>query len=175
MKHLSTCLITWLLVAQVFGQNNLFLPFGQSPEEVRTFLNSRDYIQGVEEDREMLSLRARLDEHKQVEYVFDEQGVLYATTVTRNYQSRRDADDIQDEVLEYMDIVSQGQIRKTVDDNITCYTALADSRVIKLFVIELQDSRTLTLTSISRQHGPALTEEDLYYENDLLQRRFISN
>ena len=74
-----------------------------------------------------------------------------------------------------MNVVSQGQMRKKNEGDLTCHTAVSDSRVIKLFVLEHDDGRTLTLTSLSRLHGPPLNEEDLYYEDDILNRRFISN
>lgn len=157
------------------GQNNFFLPFGQTSEEVKSFLYSRDYVRDVEEDIELQSLRVQLDDHKQVEYAFDERGVLYATTITRQYDRVKDAKDIEQEVLEYMGVISSGQVSRNAEGPLTCHTAVSDSRVVKLFVLEHEDGRTLTLTSLSRLHGPPLAEDDLYYESDILNRRFISN
>ncbi|MDP5171134.1 MAG: hypothetical protein NWR72_12890 [Bacteroidia bacterium] len=175
MKQFSILFIHLLSLPLVQGQNNFFLPFGQSPDEVRTFLQSRDYVDGVEEDSELRSLRVKLDPDKQVEYAFDSNGVLYATTITRQYRKKRDAAEIEAEVLEYMQVVSQGQMKKKTEGPLTCHTAIVDTRVIKLFVLEHSDGKTLTLTSLSRQYGPPLDEEDLFYEDDILNRRFISN
>lgn len=175
MKTLSLSLVLLLALSPTQGQNNFFLPFGQSSEEVKSFLYSRDYVSTVEEDSDLQSLRVQLEDNKQVEYAFDDRGVLYATTITRQYQRTRDAKAIEAEVLEYMNVVSNNQMTKTSEGPLTCHTAVSDSRVIKLFVLEHQDGRTLTLTSLSRLHGPPLNEEDLYYEEDILNRRFISN
>ncbi len=175
MKSLSFTLVLLLALSSSLAQNNFFLPFGQSTEEVKSFLYSRDYVQTVEEDIDLQSLRVQLDDQKQVEYAFDERGVLYATTITRQYNRRKDAKSIEEEVLEYMEVVSEGQVTKKSEGALTCHTAVADTRVMKLFVFEHQDGRTLTLTSLSRLHGPPLADEDLYYENDILNRQFISN
>ncbi len=174
MKQFSTPLALLLFVSVAHGQNNFFLPFGQSTDEVKSYLVTKDYVNGVQEDAELRSLRVNLDELKHLEYAFNEEGMLYATTVTRHYQSHRAAREIEGEVLEYMKVASQGHIRHVVNGNLTCYTALADTRVIKLFVLEHKTSRTLTLTSMSKLHGPPLDEKDIYYEDDILNKRFIS-
>ncbi len=175
MNQTCTLLILLLSTTLSEGQNNFFLPFGQSPEEVKSFLRSRDYIELVEEDKELRSLRVALDPNKQVEYAFDEKGILYATTITRTYTKRKDAAAIEAEVLEYMQVVSQGQMKRVSEGDLTCHTAMADNRVIKLFVRDHNDGKTLTLTSLSRLHGPPLSEEDLFYEQDILNKRYISN
>lgn len=164
-----------LALSPMPGQNNFFLPFGQTSEEVKSFLYSRDYVQNIEEDIELQSLRVHLDDYKQVEYAFDERGVLYATTITRQYNRVKNAKDIEQEVLEYMAVISSGQVSRSTEGPLTCHTAISVSRVVKLFVLEHEDGRTLTLTSLSRLHGPPLADEDLYYEEDILNNRFISN
>ena len=174
MKHLSTLYMWIMVVTTVAGQNNLFIPFGQTTSEVKSFLNTRDYISNIHEDLEMESVRAVLDEDKHVEYAFN-QGALYATTVTRNYVSRKDAKDVEQNCIDYMGVISRGAIKEVTNENITCFTSVTDSRIIKLFVIDHKKSVTLTLTSLSRQHGPNTEDEDFYYEVELLQKKFISN
>ncbi|MDX1907414.1 MAG: hypothetical protein SF053_10305 [Bacteroidia bacterium] len=175
MKHLSIFTVGLLLSGQIHGQNSLFVPFGLSKHDVISFLNTRDYIRKIEEDADMQSLRAELDENKRVEYVFTEQG-LYATTVTRSYEQRRTAREVEKSVMAYMNTVSQGQVQQShTEEGIVCYTAMADSRVLKLFIQTHEESVTLTLTAMSRNMGPIADLKDFYYEADLLQRRFISN
>ena len=173
----TTILISLLAFGPtMFGQNNLFIPFGKTAEYVKTFLDSRDYIFNIQEDQEMQSVRAVLDrdQSKHVEYVFAE-GTHYATTVTRNYGDRKIARRIQKNCLSYMESVKLGKMKNTTNNNITCYTSIAKERIIKLFVIDHPTSTTLTLTSFSREHGPMVQETDFFYEEDLLQKKYISN
>ena len=174
MKVFYPFLFCLLFTSAAFGQNNLFIPFGQSAEEVKDFLGSRDYIINIHEDLEMQSVRAVLDQDKQVEYVFKE-GSLYAITVTRNYRDRKIGRDILRNCLDYMEYVSKGQMKQTDQDGIICHTAFTESKVMKLFVQQHVESVTITLTSMSRKHGPTLSEEEFFYEEKLLQRHYISN
>ncbi len=174
MKSTFTLLALLLSASFLFGQNNLFIPFGQSKTEVRRYLDSRDYISRVIEDNDMQSLRAQLDSKKHVEYVFKD-GSLYATTVSRQYDDKKVAKEIQKNVLDYMDYISRGALQQNNKDGITVYTVAIDSRIIKLFVQQLSSHTTLTLTSISRDYISTETEAQILYELKLLQKSFISN
>lgn len=175
MKYFSTFFTTLLLISgSAIGQNNLFIPFGQSTEDVKNFLGTRDYIVQIQEDTEMESVRAILDEDKHVEYAFDK-GALYATTVTRNYTDKKSAKEIQKNCLDYMTQIGLDEVKTTSNENIICYTVLTEGRIIKLFVINHPRSTTLTLTSVSRDFGPMIQNQDFFYEIELLQRKFISN
>ncbi|MEZ4829595.1 MAG: hypothetical protein R3C61_25415 [Bacteroidia bacterium] len=174
MKYTSTLALSLLLCLSGTAQNNLFIPFGQSREDVKSFLGTRDYIAQVQEDQEMQSVRAVLDKDKHVEYAF-ENDALYATTVTRNYSDKKTAKEIQKDCLEYMTNVCVEELKANSNDNITCYTAVTEAKIIKLFVISHPRSTTLTLTSVSRNYGPMIQEQDFFYEIELLQRKFISN
>lgn len=174
MKSFSSLLLCLLLYSTCLSQNNLFIPFGQSADDVKQFLGSRDYILNIHEDLEMESVRAVLDQNKHVEYAFRD-GTLYATTVTRNYDNRRTAKEIQKNCLDYMEYISNGNTQLNDNEEIVCYTAITDARVIKLFIQQHTKSTTLTLTSVSRRFGPPMQEDDIFYETDLLQKRFISN
>lgn len=174
-RYYSLPLFLFLSIISV-AQNNMFIPFGQTPEEVMTFLGSRDYIINIHEDLEMKSVRAVLDQNKHVEYAFNEDS-LFATTITRNYKDRKIAKSIQKDCLDYMEYVSKGNTRQTANTEIICFTALTDSRVIKLFIQEHDESVTLTLSSVSLKFSPPTQQDDLYYEDALLQihKSFISN
>ncbi len=174
MKQLFTLLLITCCGMIGFGQNHLFIPFGKTTEEVSAFLKTRDYVQNVHVDEDLKSVRADLDQDKHVEYAFDN-GFLYATTVTRSYENRKTSGDVTRNCLEYMDAISRGSMGHTTKDNVTCYTAVTESRIIKLFVASHKKGETLTLTAVSRQHGPMTEDKDFYYEIELLHNKFTSN
>ncbi|RMG57178.1 MAG: hypothetical protein D6722_25285 [Bacteroidetes bacterium] len=175
MKYIGT-LLACLWLSALPAQTNLFIPFGQTQAEVRDFLNTRDYVLALHEEEDMDRLRAILSSDKQVEYVFH-RGALYATTVTRNYDERRTAREVEKNCLEYMHSLALGGVKETQEKGVLCYSAVSEHRLIKLFVQQHVGSTTLTLTSISRQYCPESLRQDFFYEEDLLarQRPFISN
>ncbi|MCI4671345.1 MAG: hypothetical protein MRZ79_24605 [Bacteroidia bacterium] len=175
MKPTFTLFILLFCSSLLFGQNNLFIPFGQTKAEVRRYLDSRDYISSIVEDKELHSLRAQLDAKKHVEYVFKNE-TLYATTVSRIYNDKKLAKEIQKNVLDYMDYVSgKNGILQNNKNGISVYTIGIDSRVIKLFVQQQTTHTTLTLTSISKDQLPSDDDSKILYELELLQKSFISN
>lgn len=174
MKQLSTLFLISCCMMSAFGQNNLFIPFGKTAAEVRDFLGTRDYVHNVHVDDDLKSVRAELDQNKRVEYAFDN-GYLYATTVTRSYESRKVANEVTSNCLEYMKVISRGTINESSKDNVVCYTAVTEARIIKLFVSSHKKGQSLTLTAVSRHHGPMTEDKDFYYEIELLHDKFISN
>lgn len=175
MKHLYVLAAFLLLLVSARAQHYMFLPFGLKVEEVKSFLASKDYIESIEEDNETHAVRAVMEENRQVEYAF-EAGRLYATTLTRNYRDKQEAKAYERSTLEYMEQVGRGvPVRSGNVDGVQCYTVLADTRIVKLFVQTHAESVTLTLASLSKQFGPANGDFDAYYEDELLQRRFIAN
>ena len=93
----------------LFGQHKLFIEFGQSAKEVKEFLSSRTYVDSVEVDFEMASLRAVLDPSKQVEYGFFA-GKHYSTTITRNYGNRKTAKEVEKNCLNFLNSVKTADI-----------------------------------------------------------------
>lgn len=175
MKPSTTLLCLVFCSSLLFGQNNLFIPFGQTKDEVRRYLDSRDYISVVVEDKDLHSLRAQLGSKKHVEYVFKNE-TLYATTVSKIFDDKKVAKDIQKNVLDYMDYVGgKNGVLQNSKNGITVYTVGIDSRVIKLFVQQATSHTTLTLTSISKDQLPSDDESKILYELELLQKSFISN
>ncbi|MEO0472149.1 MAG: hypothetical protein AAF206_21160, partial [Bacteroidota bacterium] len=174
MKQTFTLVFLCLMTLHLSAQNHLFIPFGQSEEDVKQYLQTRDYIVQVVEDKEVHSLRAEIDQHKHVEYAFDD-GALYATTVTRAYETRRTAQSVLKNCLNYLRSISRADINETTSDNVTVYTTATEHRIIKLFVTSHKRGQTLSLTSVSRHYGPMDQEQDFMYEVELLQRKFISN
>ena len=155
MKPLAIFISLLCLSSALFAQNNLFLPFGQSKEEINRYLYTRDYVQQIVEDNDLAIVRAVLGKYKQVEYAF-RSNTLYATTVSRHYIDRAAAREVQRNVLDYMDYTSRGTLKQETEDKITVYTAMTETRVIK-FVIQASPNQTgvtLVLTSYSRSHAP---------------------
>lgn len=168
MKHFFTLLFSLLITFPLFAQNDWFIPFGQSQEQVREYLSDKDYLVSVREDAGMHRLLASIERDKHIEYVF-EKGSLYATSVSRKYPNKKVSKDILKSCLEYMDLVSAGKIQQKSVGNATCHTTVTHGRVIKLFVIDHPDkSQTLQLTSFSRRHGP-MKNKSLHYEMNLFE------
>lgn len=168
MKYLYVLIFSLLIQTPAIAQNHLFIPFGQTKDEVRSFLTSRDYVNDIVTDDKMGILRAVLEADKHVEYVFEE-GHLYSTSVTRNYANKKSAKEVEKKCLEYMVVTGSKDIKETRSDNRTCHTVVTDNRVIKLFVIEYQKSKTLIFTAVSRKFGPMISKKDYYYEIDLFE------
>ncbi|MEO0582768.1 MAG: hypothetical protein AAF135_11135 [Bacteroidota bacterium] len=177
MKSLVFFISLLTLSSALFAQNNLFVPFGQSKEEVKRYLYTRDYVRQITEDNELRIVRASLGKYKQVEYAFKENN-LYATTVSRHYLDRQDAKEVQRNVLDYMDFTSRGTLKQESEEKLTVYTAMTDTRVIKFVIQQTQTPGvTLVLTSYSRSHSEAGADQD-YYDQRLmsqLSKAFISN
>ncbi len=157
--------------APLRAQNALFVPFGQTNAQVRSYLAEKDYIRVVDEDLELNSLKAKLDVDKEVEYAF-ENGILYAVTMTRRYTNRTVGKEIMTSCLEYLRLISNGSMDQSSKGDITVYTALTTSRVFKLFVTDNSSTYTLALTAISRQNGPMTRDPNFYYEIELLEKKF---
>lgn len=168
MKYVYVVIFSLLIQTSAIGQNHLFIPFGQTKDEVRSFLTTRDYVNDIVVDDKMGTLRAILEADKHVEYVF-EKGHLYATSVTRNYSDKKSAKEVERKCLEYMEVTGSRDIKETHNDNVTCHTVVTENRIIKLFVREYQKSKTLTFTSVSRKFGPMISKKDYYYEVDLFE------
>ncbi len=167
MKQLFTFILSLLLYFPTIAQNDWFIPFGQSQEQVKHYLAGKDYLIQVREDAGMHRLLASIEAEKQIEYVFDK-GTLYATSVSRKYPNKKVAKDILKSCLNYMSLISSDKIEQTNVGNATCYTAVTKARVIKLFVItHPQKTQTLQLTSFSRLHGP-MKDSQMHYELNLL-------
>ncbi|MEL6673159.1 MAG: hypothetical protein AAFR61_13240 [Bacteroidota bacterium] len=151
------------------AQNELFIPFGQNREEVKTFLSTRNYISLLREEVQTQSLRALLHDKKRVEYVFAG-NELYATSVSKSFTSKRRAKLTIRQGLHYMRLTSgKKKIKHTRKGPVTVYTVLNDTRMIKLFVIKHEKKRTVQLTSISLKKGPIQQQHDFYYEVKLMR------
>lgn len=172
MKHLFSLCTCLFLSFPIFAQSEWFIPFGQTENEVKSFLQDKDYLQNVKEEPELNRLLASVEDRKRVEYVF-ERGKLYATSVTRNYEDKKIMREIKNNCLEYMELVSKNQVEETMVGDAVCFTALADKRVIKLFVIPTasRHQHILQLTSYALgSNMPGITP-DLHYENTMLKKK----
>jgi hypothetical protein len=175
MKQLYV-LSLYLLVfcAPVRSQNALFIPFGQTSQQVKDYLSEKEYIRAVQEDQQLHSLKATLEENKQVEYAFED-GMLYAVTMTRRYSNKVVGKEIMNSCLDYMKLISNGATEQTSKGNVTVYTGVTTARVFKLFITEDPTTLTLALSAVSRQHGPMLRDPNFYFEVELLEKKFNGN
>ncbi|MEM6764314.1 MAG: hypothetical protein AAF824_10760 [Bacteroidota bacterium] len=172
MKQTLLSLLLVLSFSIIQAQNDWFVSFGQSPEEVKTFLESKNYFQTIKEDTQLQRMLAVVEDGKQVEYVF-KTGKLYATSVRREYSSKADAKIHIQSTLRYIEHVSSGEIVKTSEGNTTCYTAKAKGRILKLFVIpgKLDEhGQILQLTSINKDQGKTILDNKVFYQSEMMEQ-----
>ncbi len=165
--HLFFALLLVALTYPLQGQSHFFLPFGDRKGDVKTYLESRDYLASLSEDASLNVIHITTKDRKQVEYAFHGRR-LYAITVLNNYRSPKEAQMAQHHVLEYLKGSGAPEITRKGKEPFVCYTALTDLRVLKVFVRQHEDSQSIILTSISRKYGPPMSEEDIYYEKRFL-------
>mgnify|MGYP001203940930 CR=1 FL=1 len=171
MKQIFLVVFTGvLLFSSLLAQNKLFIPFGQSADDVRQFLETRDYVLDIQEHHDLLTMMVDVDEGKRVEYAFDAEGRHYATTVTRTYADARQSIKFRENSLEYMKMVSKNQVERNSYGRIVCHTAVGSESIFKFFVISHGNTQTLQLTSISRSIGPAQRSDLTRYEAKILSK-----
>lgn len=176
MKQISLIFLAGILLCpNLNAQNKLFIPFGKSTEEVKKFLETRDYVHGVVERPVMATLIATVDEGKVVEYAFDTEDKHYATTVSRTYATTKESSKFRESCLEYMKLISKNQIERNNYGRIVCHTAIGKDAILKFFVISHGDTQTLQLTSISRLVGPSLEKDLTHYEEKILNKGFATH
>ncbi|MEL6194521.1 MAG: hypothetical protein AAFR66_20845 [Bacteroidota bacterium] len=172
MKQNLLSFILLLSFCFTFAQNDWFVSFGQSPDEVKTFLEGKNYLQTIQEDTELQRMLAVVEDGKQVEYVF-KSGKLIATSVRREYTSKAEAKIRLQSTLRYMENVSAGEIEKTSEGNTTCYYVKAKGRHLKLFVLPGQidvHGQILQLTAINKEQGKTIPENKFYYDSDMMEQ-----
>jgi len=168
-----TFILACFLTSTAWCQNHLFVPFGQKKDEVRQYLESRDYTQRIISNGEMETLMAIISDEEQVEYVF-EKDKLYAITYLQHYTDLKEAAMSKKNFLEYMKKTDAMEIGVTKEGDISCHTGLNPTRVLKLFVRQHPKGVTLVISSISRFHGPRIEKEDFFYEKELIQKKLAA-
>ncbi len=164
-QTLRFVLCSWFIGVTMVAtaQTNLFLPFGDTRQDVISYLETRDYVKDLTDDQDLNVVRIVLSSRKQVEYAFHG-NQLYAVTVLHNYTDLAEAERATGHLIEYLRSCGAPEIKKTGEGSLTVYTAITSSRVLKVFVRTHSNSKTLILSSISLAHGPDMKEEDFFYE-----------
>lgn len=153
-------------LAEVSAQNPMFVPFGQTRQDVIDFLSMKDYVRGQDSTDDNL-LTQTVSFRQKVHYYFKE-GVLYSIEDERVYDNR----DIADRVIKSCtDYLSQGKKKLRLMSNqggTQKYAAVEDDRLIEL-VVTHQGRRKRRITTIhlratSRWHGPRMETENLVAE-----------
>ena len=135
------------------------------------FLQTRDYLLEVQEDKQLSRMLAVIQEDKKVEYAF-KAGRLFATSLTKNFEDKKEIKERIDNCLRYLEIISKGNVVKTTEGKKTCHTAVTTNRIIKFFVIPMKnDACALQLTAVSRRFGDLKDEEKFFYEIEILQKK----
>ncbi len=156
-----------------YAQNEWFISFGKTTDEVKNYLSSKDYFRLIKEDPEMGRVLAILDEGNQVEYVF-QADKLFATSMRKEYASKTEAKVRMQNCLEYMDAISKEDVVRSTDGPTICYTASAKKRIVKLFVMNDASSKdgaqVLQLTAISSAHADKIGDNKFYTDIGLMAK-----
>lgn len=173
---LSFCLLLTGLAGN--AQNEWFISFGKTKDEVHDYLSEKDYFKFIKIDDQMERVLAVLDEGNQIEYVFHS-GKLFATSMRKEYPSKDEAKQRLQNCLEYMDAISKDDIVRTSEGPSICYTASAKKRIVKLFVMPQSTSKSrgqiLQLTSISSAYAHKMGDNKLYTDTSLMTKKSKKN
>jgi hypothetical protein len=163
-------IITGFFIASLSmrGQNSWFIDFGQSVQDVKAFLGEKHYLREVREDADLQRLLAVIQDDKQVEYAF-KNGKLYATSLSKYYQDKQEARLREESCLNYLNLISNGNVTKGTEGRKESHTVITSSRVIKFFVIPEGDGRLLQLSAFSRLYGDINSDSQFFYELKVLE------
>lgn len=156
--------IPLLLHLSVLAQSPLHIPFGQTLQEVQTFLKSRDYISGIEVDPSMNSITAT-DGRKAVEYRFQDDK-LYAISTSLEYGNKKQADEHFKSCQDYFKRM-KGDGKNFSDPAFDKgYVSLEDARIAQLHSTQNKEDGSVLVSMIitSRNYGPKLETEALARE-----------
>lgn len=164
--------ISWTFTS-LSAQNSWFIPFGQTSDEVRRFLETKDYLKGIQEDKDLQRMLAIILDDKQVEYVFKDDK-LYAISLSKYFGDKAEARLREQSCIKYLDIIGNGQVTKTDEDRRTCYTVVTGNRFIKFFVIPQGEGHVLQITALSRLFGDMNSKDQFMYELKILQEKMTN-
>ncbi|RMG72950.1 MAG: hypothetical protein D6722_04425 [Bacteroidetes bacterium] len=139
----------------------MFLPFGQTSEEVLAYMDARDYAQYVEyiADSGHMQLDVRGQE---VLYVFDED-ILYAVEDQRQFYDKDLADHVVETCLDFMALEERRVRNLDSPSGQSHYATVADDRIIELVVIDQGTRKApdirVRLKVTSRLYGPRMQTE----------------
>jgi hypothetical protein len=170
MKKRFTLLfsLSLLLHLSLCAQSAFHVPFGQSPQEVQTFLESRDYISDIESGPASDTIRARAG-RKLLEYRFEE-NKLYAIRTSHLYLDKKQADEQFKSCTEYF------KLNKCDTKNISdpqfdrSFVSVENSRICQVNVLQNKEDESvlIEMTVISRNFGPR--QETEAYANEISSR-----
>lgn len=149
------------ILPSVFAQNAMFIPFGQSVDEVSEYLYSRDYAQKVDKTLNTEWVNSVSSSQSVVYYFGDD--VLYAIEDTRFYKDRKEAERIVKTCLDFM-ALEKNKVRTLDSENgINHYAVVTNDRLIELIVEngKKNEGANLRLKSTSRLYGPRMKTEDV--------------
>lgn len=166
MKHLFTLLVLILHFSGLMAQNEWFLDFGKNRNEVRAFLQGKDYFEYIDEDEAMQRMLAVVEKGNEVEYVFSEDK-LVAVSVRKEYATKDQSKLHIQSCLDFLDKVSRHKVSRNADGSIVCHTAVSKDCIYKLFVmpsVHLESGQALQLTSINKTQAEKVSDNKFYYD-----------
>ena len=157
------CLFLVLAIASHvgFGQNALFIPFGQSIAEVDSFLESKDYLYEVYFPSDNI-LQAEVHPGRTLRYYFED-GYLFEIEEIRTINNYKLKETVVKGCLDFLKQTEEKvKVLKTngVDSH---YAVAPEDRVLEFTVTETGRRKdrqvSITFTSTSRYYGPRMDTE----------------
>ncbi len=144
-------------------QNVLFLPFGQTREEIKEQFQDKDYVKRVFYGNEIIESQVSFKQKMRYHLKDD---LLYAVEDERQYVNKKEAERVIQACLEYMKMGSRKAHVMSNKGGLTHYALLETNRVVEFWVEKKrigwrQHEYTLTLKVTSRYHGPRSKTEAL--------------
>lgn len=137
----------------------MFVPFGQSELEVRSYLDDKEYIMRVDEIRNENKIRSIM-EYFITEYSFKD-NQLYTIKATKYYPNKRAAQEAIQASLMYMKLLKGEFLEVPSYEWDHHYVIIEEERLIELKHKRYDSYHELELSSTSRLHGPRSRTETL--------------
>ena len=161
MKYLSI-LFLFFLSFDLFAQNALFIPFGQTMSEVDTFLESKDYLKTIDRSEDDL-IHVVVYDGRTIDYHFKD-GFLFGIEETREFYNHKLKEGLVKECMDFLKGTEE-KVKTLKTEGVDSHYAVAPTDRVLEFMVKESGRRKrkqliMTIKSTSRYHGPRLRTEE---------------
>ncbi len=164
--------LQFILITTVNSQNVLFVPFGQTQEDVATFVESRTYLEKIESDSIEENMLIAKGEKQVSKYLFHK-NYLYSITNEKHYKNKKQAEPIIKAIVDYLNYGEEKVVSIPSGVYKKHLAVMENSRILQLRVKqENRDGEDITiveLSSTSIKYGP---EEEIQNYSMLVKNAF---
>ena len=156
-KHFTLALI--LLSTSGFAQSAFFVGIGLDTGEVREYLDSRTYVQNLEEDSLNLWVASTFN-NQEIKYRFHD-GTLFSIEDIREFDNKEQALAISETCVDYLKLLDFDTKQIDAEGGTEHYVAVTHDRVVEFIQVKNRedDSYECTLRVTSRRYGPRMKTE----------------